>query len=522
MLTHGQIYFLAWAVDFLIPTFSVVMIALIVWPKSRGILFPPAPMALVSSTGGVQKPKAGVLGSHDSATGAPENHKGEAVEAEASNFVTVIASVALSSATGKHPQGEQHAEDGEALGDSVPDPSSLALAASNAKHKAAGAKPTQKHDKTKVPMETAMWTKMRPIMHGVADVADTWERFGNALSPTAPFPKDRYRLRLASVVVPMLAMSIFVSSYMVVKGLMFGVGFGFFGDPLISRGLELLNRTFPHWEKLLELRNTLLKGVPTNAQLAITLMRIGEANRAPLPPPPQSNAAPPNEPAAITDEHLRATGADWPLSATKEELDEAMQHDPTTAHETSGADIDAAKSHHHGKHGSRILNFFKGTTKATIKTAITADTVKAKAGSTAAKNRLGVVPRDDANQISGPIDFKCRYNGNKGHVYVTTRATIPCIAFSTDSTIEKIGSQDREDLHPAWSIAIGEIKELKKLGGYGWKAKLVVGWALNREVKDGLEIVDRAGNKWVVTAMALRNELFNRLCSIGGQKWESW
>jgi hypothetical protein len=45
-----------------------------------------------------------VLGSHDSATGAPENHKGEAVEKEASNFVDGIASVAVSSATGKYPQ----------------------------------------------------------------------------------------------------------------------------------------------------------------------------------------------------------------------------------------------------------------------------------------------------------------------------------------------------------------------------------------------------------------------------------
>lgn len=59
----------------------VTLITLILYPKSRGILFPPAPISLVDSkSGGVQKPKAGVLGSHESATGAPENHKGEAVE----------------------------------------------------------------------------------------------------------------------------------------------------------------------------------------------------------------------------------------------------------------------------------------------------------------------------------------------------------------------------------------------------------------------------------------------------------
>lgn len=47
-------------------------------------MFPPAPIALVDKdTGGVQKPKAGVLGSHDSVTGAPQNFKGEAAEQEA-------------------------------------------------------------------------------------------------------------------------------------------------------------------------------------------------------------------------------------------------------------------------------------------------------------------------------------------------------------------------------------------------------------------------------------------------------
>jgi hypothetical protein len=85
------------------------------------------------------------------------------------------------------------------------------------------------------------------------------------------------------------------------------VGLGFFGDPLIWRGLSYLNKEFPHWQKLLELRNTLLKGVPTNAQLTVTLLRIGEANKAPLPPPPYSGPPPPNvahEGAGKNLEHL--------------------------------------------------------------------------------------------------------------------------------------------------------------------------------------------------------------------------
>ena len=124
----------------------------------------------------MQKPKSGVLGSHDSATGAPENHKGEAVEAEANNFVNGIASIALSSATGKHPQGEPESEEGSPA-DAAPDPTSVAMGAAEAKDNATGRNAAAKNDKAKAAVETAMWTKMRPIMHVLSDITDGWERF---------------------------------------------------------------------------------------------------------------------------------------------------------------------------------------------------------------------------------------------------------------------------------------------------------------------------------------------------------
>ena len=117
---------------------------------------------------------SGVLGSHDSATGAPEKHKGEAVEQEAHNFVTGIGSIALSSAAGKHEPADPDTDD---LNKAVPDPTNVAAAGAEAKSAAAGGQPNATHDKTKQPMEQAMWTKMRPIMHVVGDIADGWERF---------------------------------------------------------------------------------------------------------------------------------------------------------------------------------------------------------------------------------------------------------------------------------------------------------------------------------------------------------
>jgi len=71
-------------------------------------------------------------------------------------------------------------------------------------------------------------------------------------------------MRLAGVIVPLLGVSLFVTSYMFTKGVTFGIGFGFFGDPIISRGLDWLNRTIPNWPKLLELRKYVFIFLVTN------------------------------------------------------------------------------------------------------------------------------------------------------------------------------------------------------------------------------------------------------------------
>ncbi|RYP29750.1 hypothetical protein DL767_006571 [Monosporascus sp. MG133] len=522
-------YFVAWLFDFIMPLFTTTLIVLIVYPPSRSYLFPPAPVALVDShSGGIQKPKAGVLGSHDSATGAPENHKGEAVEQEASNFFNGFTSVVLTSATGKHPQAEPSPEE-TALSDEVPDPAGITTVAAQAKDVASGGKPGPEKDKTKVPVENTMWLKMRPFMHGIATVCDTWERLGNALSPTPPFPRDTHRLRLAAAIVPLLLMSLFVTSYMFVKGTTFGFGFAFFGDPIIACGVRLLNEKFPHWQKILELRNTLLKGVPTNAQLTLTLLRIGEANKAPLPPPPRIQETPPDRPAELTGEHLNAAGDERPLDASESEVRQAIEHDSSAVpHLTGDPEADAGKNPKHGhKMGGKILGFFKGMTRSAVKASIGADHARAKAGSQPARNRLGAVSDTDSRPASGPVEFEARHKGHRGHVYITTESTIPAVGFSPEklgskeNRIQKHGDEGESEVHPVWSIPIADIAELKKIGGYGWKGKLVVGWSLGREINDGLEITDRRGNTVRVTAVPLRDELFNRLVAIDGQKWEA-
>ena len=45
---------------------------------------------------------------------------------------------------------------------------------------------------------------------------------------------------------------------------------------------------------------------------------------------------------------------------------------------------------------------------------------------------------------------------------------------------------------------------------------------MEREIKDGLVIRTARGEEYKVTALPMRDELFNRLVAVGGQKWEAY
>ena len=59
---------------------------------------------------------------------------------------------------------------------------------------------------------------------------------------------------MAGLLVPAVAVSLLTTSAMFMKMTTFSFGFGFFGDPIITRATAWLSYEFPHWEKLLEIR----------------------------------------------------------------------------------------------------------------------------------------------------------------------------------------------------------------------------------------------------------------------------
>ncbi|KAI5777244.1 hypothetical protein EDC01DRAFT_719812 [Geopyxis carbonaria] len=501
-------YFTAWVLDLLWPTLLAFVIALVVYPPCRHTLFPPAPLALVdASTGALKKPAAGMLGSHGSLTGAPEKHHGEAVEQEAHNFVSSFGAIALSSAAGKG-----HDDVAKDSDDETPDPTNVAMKAVDA-NKDASTGDAKSDDKAKTPVDEAMWAKMRPVMHVVGDVADVWERFANLLSPTPPFPRTTARLRLAGALAPLFLLSLVLSPYYFTKATSFLAGAGFFGAPLTTRALAWLNQNYPEWPAYVDIRNTLLKGVPTNAQLTLTLLRLAEARRAPLPPPPSSatdaTAHAVKPPSADAAENLP------PASAA--EVADAIHPDPTNPDPTSPTPSssntpDKPKKHHPGR---KLLSFFKNATGAGVSTSLSTDPLKANLlGSEKAKARLGAVPAADAEpDEAGPTTFPARLHGKRGSVVV--RGGVVRWVRGGGKDGETAGEGEGEVVG-----SVADVVEMRKTGGLGWMSRVMVGWSLQRDVVGGLEVVEV--ETWRFTAVGMRDEMFNRLVAMGGQKWESW
>ncbi|KAF8470718.1 hypothetical protein BDZ91DRAFT_847019 [Kalaharituber pfeilii] len=509
-------YFVAWSLDLLAPLSLLLLILLIVYPPTRTILFSPAkPLSTTSATTGASKlPPTGVApGSHDSLTGAPETQPGEAVEQEAHNFVSGFGAIAISSAAGK-----PHDDLGDPKREEkIPDPTAAATRAADIKDVVEGSEGVAKKA-TKRPVEEAMWEGARPVMQAVGSIADMWERIANALSPTPPFSRTT-PYKLAGVLLPVFLASLVVTPYMVVKGATFFAGVTFYSQPYISRGLDYLNKHYPNWQEAISLENTLLKAVPTNAQLTLTLLRIAEANHAPLPPPTSSHLK--VKAAEEHHEHAEAQAEAQPKPKLHPDHPQHEQNQPQS------------------KLPQRALGALKSMTRTAVQTVLHTDHAKAKiTHSLPARNRLGAVAEREkvGKAAKGPQEYAARYRGVKG-------AAVILDYYNVGEGDENVPTRNvgpvlhwrSEDGKQEWKIPVEDIMEIEKLGGFGWKGKMVVGWSLDtKEVVDAVRIVyktpvrdlqgaivgERLREEKLLTAVVGRQEMVNRLMSMGKQRWE--
>lgn len=170
--------------NFLVPLLLGTLFVVIGSNKARNALFPPAPLALVNtSTGGLQKPQAGQLGTIDTLTGAPEKVEGEAREEEAANFVDNFRHV-IARAIGMHDNKD---DEGNPLQAKVPMPVQKIIKSVKSAGSAPGhATDMPGKDMTQEPMEELLWEKAKPEViepvikfapHLIGAIVDDWERF---------------------------------------------------------------------------------------------------------------------------------------------------------------------------------------------------------------------------------------------------------------------------------------------------------------------------------------------------------
>ena len=127
-----------------------------------------APAKTDSDTSSVDSSTGDLPESHDSLTGAPENHKGEAAEQEARNLVDSVATMAMEGAAAKY--GQTVVEDEP----EVPTTPQPLLAIEGAPD---GQPDDGPEDKTKKPMRSKAAKGTDKAMRVVSDITDIYEQF---------------------------------------------------------------------------------------------------------------------------------------------------------------------------------------------------------------------------------------------------------------------------------------------------------------------------------------------------------
>lgn len=256
----------------------------------------------------------------------------------------------------------------------------------------------------------------------------------------------------------------------------------------------------------------MLAGVPTNAQLTLTLLRIGEINSSPLPPPP-----------APGDNELL-----WPFRRTKSQATGSL----APSEQGSSSDLQTSsngpepETKQKRRTVFKILKFLRRTIATAIKGHIAFDRAMAIAGSAHTKNLIGMLQnRHISDTPFGPLTFDAKFERKRGAAVIDSSKEPPILYFTTyqSSGLQDLRIESRKKGSVLFQIPIPGIKELKKTEGLGWKRKLVVELtAGSKEAADGLIVVgDGAEQSYHLTGMRSRNQLFNRLIAIDAQFWES-
>ncbi|KAM0788664.1 hypothetical protein ACM66B_002763 [Microbotryomycetes sp. NB124-2] len=557
-------YFTAWFFSMVLPLIAGFCIVLIMVRPSRKFFFPPVPpppghppsATDPTNTKGDESMLAGV--------GHPVEHrsKAEQIEQQAFEFSNVIQRFGVRVVVGGHHKGskgngdvgrksgagdDDYSSSSDDEDDEVLEPKIEGQAFDEKQTVVAEDEDGKKHElsekqKRKLKAKEARAKRDAQVGHlargaqdALGDLADALERFANALSPPRPYPPNQARAKLAGAIfVPIMLITAVVPAHVWSQIGSFAFGFGFFGQPLIIRGVKWFVRTVPDWQEKIDLRNSIFSGVPTNAQLTLHVLRVAEAAFDPLPAPP-----PPPTPDHVQNE-ISKTGLD--PESPPPELKLGPDGNPIAMDKSSttdSGDEDKKDQGLVGGVGSAVVNTGKKTVFGTLRLAAKkAATFRADVSVDGAKHKVGnkidrFLYQSRAKDPETPDAYPAKLHGTSGHLILTSGPdTKPTLSFvPLKSSLSK----------PSFQVAVEDLVEIKKKGVF--IARAVLGWAASISLEGmGLDMrfkprdermkeslgtgekphdEDHEGETWSFSHVGRRDQLFARLVSVcPTSKWE--
>ncbi|KAK4701207.1 hypothetical protein P7C70_g5032, partial [Phenoliferia sp. Uapishka_3] len=521
-------YFIAAYFSMVIPLIMGLLIALTTFPRSRKFLFPPIP------------PPAGVPASATDPTnkkgdesqlagvGDPIEHrsKAEQIEQQAWEFTNTIQRFGMRVVIGGKGSGHQgngevgkkeskdedengaDSEEREAVQDEI-----------DGKELSEKQKRKLKAKLAREKRDAVVGNIAKGVQDGAGQAADMFECFANALSPPSYYPPNQARAKIAGALwVPILLIFAVVPAHWWAQIASFAFGAGFFGQPILIRAANKFVELVPDWRDLLDIRNSLLSQVPTNAQLVLYISRAAEAEYNPLPAPPAAPTA------TDTKNELSKTGIDDEAGDELVNEKTATGDDPDDEEKPSVTHKVAAKGTRKILSGLRLVAKKAATFRGDVQISDTRQKVGNKVDRILYQSRA----KDDFTADSYPA----KLDGTSGHLVISHyEGVTPTLTF------EPL----RHPETPAFTESIVDLVEVKKGGVFiaravlGWAAAInIEGTSLELRFKSHIERKldgigkgedpheeTHEGRLWEFSHVARRDQLFLRLISIGGQQWET-
>lgn len=172
-------------------------------------------------------------------------------------------------------------------------------------------------------------------------------------------------------------------------------------------------------------------------------------------------------------------------------------------------------------HLSKLTKISKVTAKLGLETKLAIDHVRAAAGSSSAKEHLGVEPKPKNVVYAGPSNYRARMDGKRGWATLVMGAN-PTIVFRNTNDSQPGKTLEHTSDLPVCKILVNDIVQIKRTSAFAnTSTNTSVDHVTSQSLLGSVEVMTEDEHTWKFTAMPERDAFFNRVVAIGNQKWEN-